>query len=151
MSYLYLSLIQNRGFDHNALSVSACLVPPFNDVVRFLCRWVDRDGVPVFSSYGVHEICVRRVGSSLQFDRLSVQTHQPKLWLVVFFKTWESQSYTQSHIGTRLTSHQRWSSSTTHLPPSKLAPPSLWPAALKTSFLAGRGCCFNRICYNFPY
>ena len=61
--------------------------------MRLLCRWVDRDGVPAYSSYGVHELCIRRVGSSLQFDRLSMQTRLPKLWLAIFFKTWESQSY----------------------------------------------------------
>lgn len=129
------------------LSVSACLLPPFNDAVRLLCRWVDRDGVPAFSSYGVHELCVRRVGSSLQFDRLSMQTHQPKLWLAIFFRTWESQSYTQSHIVSRLTSHQRWFSSTTHSLPSRLAAHLQSIAAPVTLSSVGRGSCFKRI-YN---
>jgi hypothetical protein len=73
------------------LSVSACLLPQFNDVTRLLCRWVDRDGIPAYSSYGVQELCIRRSGASLLFYRLSVQTGKPKLWLAIFFRVWESR------------------------------------------------------------
>jgi hypothetical protein len=40
----------------------------------------------------VHELFVRRRGSSLQFYRMSAHTGESKLWLAVFFKTWESKS-----------------------------------------------------------
>lgn len=80
-----------RPFDQNRLSLSACLIPQLVDVTRLLCRWVDREGAPQYSSYGVHELCVRRRGSSLLFDRLSLQTGAPKIWLALFFKTWESK------------------------------------------------------------
>lgn len=120
-------------------------------MVRLLCRWVDRDGVPAYSSYGVHELCVRRVGSSLQFDRLSLQTHKPKLWLAVFFKTWESQSYARSHIDSQLTSYQRWFSSMTHSSPSRLAAHLPLTVAPMTTSSVVRGCYFRSTYNPIPY
>jgi hypothetical protein len=84
-------LTSDRPFDQNSLSVSAILVPQLVDVTRLLCRWIDRENVPQYSSYGVHELCIRRRGSSLLFERLSLQTQTPKIWLALFFKTWESK------------------------------------------------------------
>jgi hypothetical protein len=42
------------------------------------------------SCYGVHELCIRRKGSSLQLRRWSNNRAHSTLWLALFFKTWES-------------------------------------------------------------
>jgi hypothetical protein len=59
-------------------------------MTRLLCRWMDRWYNPLYCCYGVHELCVRRKGSSLQFRRWSVNRMHPTLWMALFFKTWES-------------------------------------------------------------
>lgn len=59
-------------------------------MTRLLCRWLDPYMNPLTACYGVHELCVRRKGSSLQFRRWSVNKMHPKLWMALFFKTWES-------------------------------------------------------------
>jgi len=76
-------------FDGNLLSIIVYLHPDTADQPRILCRWVDHDGVPAYATRGVHELCVRRSGSSLQFRRWSAQKHKPKLWVALFFKYWE--------------------------------------------------------------
>lgn len=60
-----------------------------------------------------------------------------------------SHTYTKFYIGSWLTSHQRWFSSTTHLPPSRLVARSPWTAAPMTSFLVERGSCFKSTCNPF--
>lgn len=82
-----------RPFDGNQLSLSACLHPDGADFTRLLCRWMDRDRLPAHSSYGVEEIEASRRGSSLQIRRWSSNSQQPKLWLALFFRYWESKSY----------------------------------------------------------
>jgi hypothetical protein len=75
------------------LSISVCLLPQIENLTRLLCRWVDRENVPAYSSYGVNELCIKRSGASLQLDRWSgsLESGHPKLWLALFFKTWESE------------------------------------------------------------
>jgi hypothetical protein len=79
----------HRPFDKNRLSVTLYLHPEGADITRFLCRWMDRYFNPLYSCYGVHELCVRRKGSSLQFRRLSGSREYSKIWMALFFKTWE--------------------------------------------------------------
>jgi hypothetical protein len=62
-------------------------------MTRLLCRWIDRYNNPLYSCYGVHELCIRRKGSSLQFRRWSPARAHPTLWLALFFKTWESEEF----------------------------------------------------------
>lgn len=76
-------------FDKNHLSVTLYLAPDGPDLTRLLCRWMDRWYNPLYSCYGVQELCVRRKGSSLQFRRWSVNRAHPTLWVALFFKTWE--------------------------------------------------------------
>jgi hypothetical protein len=45
----------------------------------------------MYSCFGVYELCIRRKGSSLQFRRWGPAKAYPTLWLVLFFKTWESK------------------------------------------------------------
>ncbi|TVY60821.1 hypothetical protein LSUE1_G007002 [Lachnellula suecica] len=76
-------------FDKNRLSVTLYLHAEGADVTRLLCRWMDRYFNPLYSCYGVHELCVRRKGSSLQFRRWSNDHAGSKIWMALFFKTWE--------------------------------------------------------------
>ncbi|KAG9232908.1 hypothetical protein BJ875DRAFT_379717 [Amylocarpus encephaloides] len=77
-------------FDKNRLSVTLYLHADGADVTRILCRWMDRFYNPLYSCYGVHELCVRRKGASLQFRRWSNNRAHAKVWMALFFKTWES-------------------------------------------------------------
>jgi len=76
-------------FDKNRLSVMLYLQPDGPNMTRLLCRWLDPYMNPLTACYGVHELCIRRKGSSLQFHRWSINTMNPKLWMALFFKTWE--------------------------------------------------------------
>jgi len=76
-------------FDKNRVSVTLYLAPDGPDLTKLLCRWMDRYYNPLYSCYGVQELCVRRKGSSLQFRRWSPTKAHPTLWLALFFKTWE--------------------------------------------------------------
>ncbi|XMA11421.1 hypothetical protein WAI453_004212 [Rhynchosporium graminicola] len=76
-------------FDKNRLSVTLYLQPDAPNMTRLLCRWLDRRSNPVTACYGVQEICIRRSGSSLQYRRWSHNKMHPKLWMALFFKTWE--------------------------------------------------------------
>ena len=67
------------------------LQPDGPNMTRLLCRWLDPYMNPLTACYGVHELCIRRKGSSLQFHRWSINTMNPKLWMALFFKTWESK------------------------------------------------------------
>ncbi|KAG4440300.1 hypothetical protein IFR05_004207 [Cadophora sp. M221] len=84
------SVLFKLPFDKNRLSVTLYLQPDVPDMTRLLCRWLDPYMNPLTACYGVHELCVRRKGSSLQFRRWSVNKMHPKLWMALFFKTWES-------------------------------------------------------------
>lgn len=84
-------LIVPRPFDKNRLSITLYLQPGGPDMTRLLCRWMDQYNNPLYSCYGVQEICVRRKGSSLQFRRWSTNKSHPTLWMALFFKTWESK------------------------------------------------------------
>jgi len=76
-------------FDKNKLSVTVYLHTEGSDVTRLLCRWMDPYFNPQYSSYGVHELSVRRKGSSLQFRRWSGDRAHATLWTALFFKTFE--------------------------------------------------------------
>jgi hypothetical protein len=83
----------SRPFDKNRLSLTLYLQPEGPDVTRLLCRWMDRYYNPLYSCYGVHELIVRRKGSSLQFRRWSTARNNDTLWVCLFFKTWESKFF----------------------------------------------------------
>jgi len=75
------------------------LQPEGPDITRLLCRWMDRYYNPLYSCYGVHELIVRRKGSSLQFRRWSSARAHPTLWVCLFFKTWEKMVLFHSAFG----------------------------------------------------
>ncbi|PMD29368.1 hypothetical protein L207DRAFT_445552 [Hyaloscypha variabilis F] len=77
-------------FEKNRISVIFFLVPESPDTIRVLCRWIDKYNNPMYSCFGVHELEIRRKGSSLQLRRWSPTRGHPTLWLALFFKTWES-------------------------------------------------------------
>ncbi|PMD64065.1 uncharacterized protein K444DRAFT_641144 [Hyaloscypha bicolor E] len=83
-------------FEKNRVSVTIFLSPDGPDMTRLLCRWIDRYNNPMYSCYGVQELCIRRKGSSLQFRRWSPARAHPTLWLVLFFKTWEITHQSES-------------------------------------------------------
>ncbi|KAB8291130.1 hypothetical protein EYC80_009818 [Monilinia laxa] len=76
-------------FDKNRLSVTLYLDDMTLDSPRFLCRWMDKYNAPHYSSYGVHELCIRRRGSALCFKRWSEFREHPTIWMALFFKTWQ--------------------------------------------------------------
>ncbi|TVY20031.1 hypothetical protein LARI1_G002115 [Lachnellula arida] len=76
-------------FDKNKLSVTLYLHADGADLTRLLCRWVDPYFNPLYSCYGVHELCIRRKGSSLQFQRWNHYISRSKIWMALFFKSWE--------------------------------------------------------------
>lgn len=79
-------------FNKNHLSVTGYLHAQGSDVTRLLCRWMDPYLNPLYSSFGVHELCVRRKGSSLQFRRWSNNRAHSTLWMALFFKTFEKMA-----------------------------------------------------------
>ncbi|KAE8452363.1 hypothetical protein EG329_001063 [Mollisiaceae sp. DMI_Dod_QoI] len=83
------SVLFKLPFDKNRLSVTLYLQPEQQNLTRLLCRWMDKYFNPLYSCYGVHELCVRRKGSSLQFRRWNPNKMHPTLWMALFFKTWE--------------------------------------------------------------
>ncbi|CAL3964136.1 unnamed protein product [Diplocarpon coronariae] len=79
---------------------SMCFGPPMVDsklgitpgsivLFKLLCRWLGPYMNPLTACYGVHELCIRRKGSALQLQRWSQNLMSLKLWVVLFFKTWE--------------------------------------------------------------
>lgn len=90
-----------RPFDKNKLSVTCYLHPDGADITRLLCRWIDRLAHPLYSSFGVHELCIRRKGGSLEFYRWSPKRETSVIWLALFFKTWESVYSHGNHLHTR--------------------------------------------------
>ncbi|KAF7868656.1 hypothetical protein EAF04_005186 [Stromatinia cepivora] len=77
-------------FDKNRLSIALYLDDTTLDQSpRFLCRWMDKHNNPHYSSYGVHELCVKRRGSALCFKRWSEYREHPTIWMALFFKTWQ--------------------------------------------------------------
>ncbi|KAA8567381.1 hypothetical protein EYC84_010402 [Monilinia fructicola] len=76
-------------FDKNRLSIILYLDDMNFDSPRFLCRWMDLYNDPHCSSYGVHELCIRRRGSALCFKRWSEYREHPTIWIALFFKTWQ--------------------------------------------------------------
>ncbi|KAI9050890.1 hypothetical protein LZ554_005005 [Drepanopeziza brunnea f. sp. 'monogermtubi'] len=83
------SVLFKLPFDKNRLSVTLYLHPQAPDMTRILCRWLDPYMNPLTACYGVHELCVRRKGAALQFRRWGQKEMSPKLWMALFFKTWE--------------------------------------------------------------
>ncbi|PSS20120.1 hypothetical protein M430DRAFT_34496 [Amorphotheca resinae ATCC 22711] len=83
------SVLFKLPFDKNRLSVTLYLNAEGADMTRLLCRWMDPQFNPMYSCYGVHELCIRRKGSSLQFRRWNNNRAHSTLWLALFFKTWE--------------------------------------------------------------
>lgn len=83
------TVLFKQPFDKNKISVTLFLHAEGADVTRLLCRWMDPYFNPQYSSYGVHELCVRRKGSSLQFRRWSNNRAHSTLWMALFFRTYE--------------------------------------------------------------
>ncbi|EDN96258.1 predicted protein [Sclerotinia sclerotiorum 1980 UF-70] len=73
-------------FDKNRLSIALYLDDTTLDQSpRFLCRWMDKHNNPHYSSYGVHELCIKRRGSALCFKRWSGYREHPTSWMALFF------------------------------------------------------------------
>jgi len=50
-------------------------------------RSIDNADTPKYSVFGVHELCINRHGSSLEFR--SWNRAESSLWTILFFKTYE--------------------------------------------------------------
>jgi len=68
-------------------------------MTRILCRWTDKSYNPLYSCYGIQELCIRRVSSCLQLRRWSTDRAHPTLWLALFFKTYESMQFEDIAFG----------------------------------------------------
>ncbi|TEY44918.1 hypothetical protein BOTCAL_0341g00150 [Botryotinia calthae] len=74
-------------FDKNHLSVTLYLDDlALHQSPHLLCRWMDKQNNPHYSSFGVHELCIRRHGSALCFKRWSEYKQHPTVWMALFFK-----------------------------------------------------------------
>ncbi|CAG8958513.1 hypothetical protein HYFRA_00009828 [Hymenoscyphus fraxineus] len=80
---------RRKPFDKNLLSVTLYLHAQGAGMTRLLCRWMDPYLNPLYSSYGVHELCIRRKGAALQFRRWSEHREHSRVWAALFFKSWE--------------------------------------------------------------
>ncbi|ATZ55249.1 hypothetical protein BCIN_11g05250 [Botrytis cinerea B05.10] len=77
-------------FDKNHLSVTLYLDDTaLHQSPHLLCRWMDKQNNPHYSSFGVHELCIRGYGSALCFKRWSEYKEHPTVWMALFFKTWQ--------------------------------------------------------------
>ncbi|RDW66154.1 hypothetical protein BP6252_09789 [Coleophoma cylindrospora] len=76
-------------FDKNRVSMTA--YPHSDDPydVRLVCRWINLRSEAVRSCYGVHELCVKRSGSSLLLRHDSTRRDRAATWVALFFQTWE--------------------------------------------------------------
>lgn len=115
-----------RSFNQDKLSVTFFLQN--SDEAPFvLIRTVPQSGQPWVCLHGAHELCIsRHDNATLNFQRWSRSEGRSKVWASLKFVTWEGSSrllqtllsekgdsgYT---IHLKLTSFQRWSSSTARL------------------------------------
>ncbi|KAK4207321.1 hypothetical protein QBC37DRAFT_97120 [Rhypophila decipiens] len=81
------TILFRRVFDNDQLSILV-YINPVNQSPYLLVR-TSQGGVPWFSLRGAHELCIAREGSALQLKRWSRSDQCSKLWVVLYFLTWE--------------------------------------------------------------
>lgn len=88
-------ILFRRSFDQERLTIFA-FVNPFDRSAYLVIRSLDAGtNMPVFSMFGVHELCIERDGSCLVLKRWSYTERCAKLWALLYFLTWEGRSYSR--------------------------------------------------------
>ncbi|KAL3964071.1 hypothetical protein ACCO45_001075 [Purpureocillium lilacinum] len=88
--FMYLTLCPSDGissFDDDQISLT--VYRNSRDASPYLLLRIFDQGTPWFALRGVHELCIERNGSCLQFKRWSRSEKRSKTWAVLCFMTWE--------------------------------------------------------------
>ncbi|ERT03477.1 hypothetical protein HMPREF1624_01792 [Sporothrix schenckii ATCC 58251] len=82
-------ILFRRSFDQDRLTILA-FINPFDRCPYLVVRSLDTGtNMSAFSIYGVHELCIERDGSCLVIKRWSHTENTSKLWVLLYFLTWE--------------------------------------------------------------
>ena len=84
-----LIVSDNRPFDNDTISIVVFL-SSIDQCPYFLMRTV-QNNTPWYSMFGAHELCIEREGSALQLKRWSRSEQCSKLWVALYFLTWEGE------------------------------------------------------------
>ncbi|KAK4155354.1 hypothetical protein C8A00DRAFT_13575 [Chaetomidium leptoderma] len=76
-----------RPFDNDMISIVVFL-SSVDQCPYFLMRSM-QNNAPWYSLFGAHELCIEREGSALQLKRWSRSEQCSKLWVALYFLTWE--------------------------------------------------------------
>ncbi len=96
--FMYLTLCPSDGissFDDDQISLT--VYRNSRDASPYLLLRIFDQGTPWFALRGVHELCIERNGSCLQFKRWSRSEKRSKTWAVLCFMTWEGMRATSIH------------------------------------------------------
>ncbi|KAH6636758.1 hypothetical protein F5144DRAFT_193253 [Chaetomium tenue] len=81
------TVLFRRPFDNDTISIVVFL-SSVDQCPYFLMRTM-QDNTPWYSMFGAHELCIEREGSALQLKRWSRSEQCSKLWVALYFLTWE--------------------------------------------------------------
>ncbi|KAH6625941.1 hypothetical protein B0J18DRAFT_126054 [Chaetomium sp. MPI-SDFR-AT-0129] len=81
------TILFRRSFDNETISVVVFLSS--EDECPYLMVRTVQQSTPWFSMFGAHELCIEREGSALQLKRWSKSEKCSKLWVALYFLTWE--------------------------------------------------------------
>ena len=85
----YLTDANNSPFDNDTISI-VCFLSSADNCPYFLMRTM-QNNIPWYSLFGGHELCIEREGSALQLKRWSRSERCSKLWVALYFLTWEGK------------------------------------------------------------
>ncbi|OAA42620.1 hypothetical protein NOR_04751 [Metarhizium rileyi] len=94
---VFSKVLFRQSFDKDAVSLTAFLNS--HDNCAYLLLRMTKDWKPWFSIRGVHELCIRRRGSSLELRRWSLKANRAKPWAILGFNTWEGIAASSSPAG----------------------------------------------------
>jgi hypothetical protein len=89
MGHDFLIASSNRPFENDTISL-AVFLSSVDQCPYFLMRTV-QNNTPWYSLFGAHELCIEREGSALQLKRWSRSEQCSKLWVALYFLTWEGK------------------------------------------------------------
>jgi hypothetical protein len=79
-----------RPFDNDTISLVVYLSSV--DQCRYFLLRTMQNNTPWYSLFGAHELCIEREGSALQLKRWSRSEQCSKLWVALYFLTWEEMA-----------------------------------------------------------
>ena len=84
-------ILFQRSFDRDRLTIFA-FIDPTNRSPYMVIRSLDTgSNVPLYSTRGVHELCIERDGNCLVIKRWSFSERCAKMWALLYFLTWEGK------------------------------------------------------------